>query len=264
MLGQYHNNRRNIEVQIMRHFQQNQQLYMPLPCEYGTEFINIIASKKCDTLSLYGAIDMMFLKQNSQISSETLLLEDVASIEPLPQFQDVVLDESDREHLLLMYNKIYPDSCVLQVARLAKTCSKVKNLGVTLLVNSCRTERSACVLAKWCAGNSSFEEPVLDPNADVRPGIIKRFLIVTLKSKACTFQHIIAKVTWLHRHPDRHFFGSPVEVWSLQGTHTDAASAFLPVERIAGRCVLSTSTVQLSHTKEKVSVVIPLCTVVAI
>ncbi len=80
MLGQYHNNRRNIEVQIMRHFQQNQQLYMPLPCEYGTEFINILASKKCDTLSLYGATDMMFLKQNSHISSETLLLEDVASI----------------------------------------------------------------------------------------------------------------------------------------------------------------------------------------
>ncbi len=123
---------------------------------------------------------MMFLKQNSQISSETLLLEDVASIEPLPQFQDVVLDESDREHLLLMYNKIYPDSCVLQVARLAKNCSKAKNLGVTLSVNSCRTERSACVLAKWCAGNSSFGEPVLDPNADVHPGIIKRFLIVTL------------------------------------------------------------------------------------
>ncbi len=72
-----------------------------------------------------------------------------------------------------MYNKIYPDSCVLQVARLAKTCSKVKNLGVTLSVNSCRTERYACVLAKWCAGNSSFEEPVLDPNADVHPGIIR-------------------------------------------------------------------------------------------
>ncbi len=132
MLGQYHNNCRNIKVQIMRHFQQNKQLYMPLPCEYGTEFINILASKKCDTLSLYVATDMMFLKQNSQISSETLLLEDVASIEPLPQLQDVVLDESDREHLLLMYNKIYPDSCVLQVARLAETCSKVKNLGVTV------------------------------------------------------------------------------------------------------------------------------------
>ncbi len=79
---------------------------MPLPCEYGTEFINILASKKCDTLSLYGATDMMFLKQNSQLSSETLLLEDVASIEPLPQFQDVVLDESGREHILFMYNKI--------------------------------------------------------------------------------------------------------------------------------------------------------------
>lgn len=115
----------------MLHFQQNQWLYMPLPCEYGTEFLNIIANKKCDTLSHYEANDMM-LKRNSLISSETLILEDGDSIMPLSQFQEVVLDESDRENLLLMYNKIYPYNCVLQVSCLAKTCSKVKNLGVTL------------------------------------------------------------------------------------------------------------------------------------
>lgn len=131
---------------------------------------------------------------------------------------------------------------------------------MTLSVNNCKAERSACVSAKWCASESSFEEPVLDPNAELHPGIIKRFLIISVRTNTCTLQHVVAKVTWLHPHPDRHFFGNPVEVWSLQGTPSDSAAAFLPVERVAGRCVLSTSLVQLSQTKEKVSVVIPVCT----
>ena len=37
---------------------------------------------------------------------------------------------------------------------------------------------------------------------------------------------------------------------------------FLPVEHIARRCVVNTSSVHLSKTKEKVTVVMPLCTVV--
>lgn len=61
MLGQYHNNNKNIEVQIMQHFQHNQQLHMPLLCEYGTEFINILASKKRDSFSPYRVADMMLL-----------------------------------------------------------------------------------------------------------------------------------------------------------------------------------------------------------
>ena len=66
------------------------------------------------------------------------------------------------------------------------------------------------------------------------------------------------QVSWLHPHPDRHFYGKPIEVWSLQGTDTSYPASFLPVERIAGRCVVNTSTVHLSKTKEKVTVVMPL------
>ena len=83
-----------------------------------------------------------------------------------------------------------------------------------------------------------------------------------VKSHSSTRQHVVAKVKWLHPHPDRHFFGKPVEIWDLQCTQTDSAPSFLPIERIANRCVYTATTVQLSQTKEKVSVVIPLCTVV--
>ena len=85
-----------------------------------------------------------------------------------------------------------------------------------------------------------------------RPAIIKQFIVVNVKSvsKGIAFKHVIAKVSWLDPHPDRHFYGKPVEVWGLHGT-TDYSypASFLPVERIAGRCVVHTSTVCLSKTR---------------
>lgn len=115
--------------------------------------------------------------------------------------------------------------------------------------------------AKWCGNTNSFEEPILDPLAELRPAIIKQFIVVNVVSKGTAFKHVIAQVSWLHPYPDRHFYGKPIEVWSLQGTDMSYPASFLPVERIAGRCVV-TSTVHLSKTKEKVTVVMPLCTVV--
>ena len=50
----------------------------------------------------------------------------------------------------------------------------------------------------------------------------------------------------------------------LQDTDTSYPTSFLPVERIAGRCVVNTSTVHLTSTIEKVTVIMPLCTVVEI
>ena len=85
-----------------------------------------------------------------------------------------------------------------------------------------------------------------------------------VKCKDYIQEHVVAKVTWLHPHPERHFFGKPVEIWNLQGTRTDCTSAFLPVERIASRCVYNATIVQLSQVKERVSVVIPVCTIVEV
>ena len=158
---------------------------------------------------------------------------------------------------------MYPDCLISHVASLVMTCTQVRCLGMNLSVSS-QSYRSACIAAKWCSSNSSFDVPILDPNAEMRPGIVKKFLILKVKSQHSTVEHVVAKVTWLHPHPDRHFFGRPVEIWNLQGTGTDCAPSFIPIERIAYRCVYSATTVQLSQIKEKVSVVIPICSVVEI
>lgn len=79
-----------------------------------------------------------------------------------------------------MYKNIDPVSSDSQFSQLAKVCSRVRSLGLTLCVSS-RADRSVCVSAKWCVYNSRFEEPVLDSTAEVHPGSVKQFLVISVK-----------------------------------------------------------------------------------
>lgn len=141
------------------------------------------------------------------------LLDNLNIIEPV--LHSTVLGVSERDVLLSMCYKIYPNCFLTQVGSLARMCTKVRHLGVTFSVSSCRAERSACVSAQWCFSESNFEEPVLDPNADLYPG--------TMEKVSCKFK-ISGLYFSLHPHPIRHFFGRPSEVLNLSGaqihTHT--------------------------------------------
>ena len=262
ILGKFNNNNRTIEVQIMRQFQQSQQLHMPWTMEYGAEFASILGRQMVGTLSCNDTADMLYVRQSVLVSAERLFLED-CTVMPLSPLHKTILDEPDRHAMLAMYSQMYP--CVTNVdCTFVMTCKRVTYLNVTYSIDGSRAERSAYVYAKWCGNTNSFEEPILDPLAELRPAIIKQFIVVNVVSKGTTFKHVIAQVSWLHHHPDRHFYGKPTEVWSLQGTDTSYSASFLPVERIAGRCVVNISTVHLSKTKEKVTVVMPLCSVVEV
>ena len=46
ILGKFNNNNKTIEVQIMRQFQQSQQLSMPWTCKYGAEFFPVVWEDK--------------------------------------------------------------------------------------------------------------------------------------------------------------------------------------------------------------------------
>ena len=106
-----------------------------------------------------------------------------------------------------------------------------------------------------------FKESILEPLTETRPAILKQFIAINVRSESTIYRRVIAGVSRLHHHPNRHFYGKSIEVWNLRGTDTSYPSSFLPVEGIAGRCVVNTSTVQESNIREKVTVVMLLCMV---
>ncbi|XP_073670897.1 uncharacterized protein [Paramisgurnus dabryanus] len=180
ILGKFNNNNRAIEVQIMRQFLQGQQLRMPWTCEYGAEFGSILGKQMVGTLSCNDTADMLYVKHSVLVSAERLLFEN-CTVVPLTPFHQTILDEPDRHAILTMYHQMYP--CVTDVDRFAMTCKRVTCLNVTYSIDGSRAERSAYVYAKWCGNTNSFEEPIIDPLAELRPAIIKQFIVVNVVSK---------------------------------------------------------------------------------
>lgn len=99
MLGQYHNSR-NIEVQIMRNFEQSQQLQVSLENIYADDFVNILSRKAVGSLSHHDTTDMTYIKQYLCRSPVTLVLPDEDMIKPLPPFQNIVLEDSVKHDVL--------------------------------------------------------------------------------------------------------------------------------------------------------------------
>lgn len=95
----------------MRHFEQSQQLQIPLENIYAADFINILSKKDVGSLS-----DTMYIKQYFCRSPATLLLPDEEMVKALPPFQNRVLADSVVHTLLTMYSTVYSSSSVLQVA----------------------------------------------------------------------------------------------------------------------------------------------------
>lgn len=144
-----------------------------------------------------------------------------------PSIHEIILDEHDRHAMLTLHHQMYPENRVLEVDCFGMTCKRVTHFNVTYSTEGSWAEWSAYVFAKWCANTNSFEEPIIDPLSEPRPAITKQFLLVNVLSKGAAFKHVIAQVSWLQPHLERHFYGKPVEVWSLQGTDTSHPVSFL-------------------------------------
>ncbi|KAI8479735.1 hypothetical protein Bbelb_425380 [Branchiostoma belcheri] len=82
MLGKYQHNNRNIEVQIMRKFQQSKQLsMMTWPGGYGEAFENVLNGRKASCTPV---------AQASRFLSDAMVLDNASHVEPLSPFQPTI------------------------------------------------------------------------------------------------------------------------------------------------------------------------------
>ncbi|XP_035697293.1 uncharacterized protein LOC118430485 isoform X2 [Branchiostoma floridae] len=253
MLGKYNHNNRNIELQIMRQFQQCKQLNtIDWPQDFGERFKNLLKGKK--TFFASGA-------QSNPLWQDLLVIDNASRVEPLSPFRNIVIGQAVRRLLYCMYQTMFPILDVVHIDLFAMSCARVKCNGVTLAVDNCRYERSACIYAKWCSTNPGSDEPTIDPRTEERPAVLREVILVHIvlgNGRKCS--HAVARVTWYEHHPERWFYGpgSPIQVWGL-GFEPESPASFIPIECIGGRCVSSTTAVEFGRMEERVSVIVPLC-----
>lgn len=107
---------RQLEVQIMRQFQQSQQLHMPWTCDYGFGFGRILGREVVGTLSSSDTTDMLYVQHSILISAERLLFENcLGQVVPLSPLYLIILAGSDRNAMLTCISKCTLLSLILTV-----------------------------------------------------------------------------------------------------------------------------------------------------
>lgn len=88
----------------------------------------------------------------------------------------------------------------------------------------------------WNALDSSWTKAGRDKSILVfswlRPSFVTHYFSHELQINNHSKRHILAVVVWFKEHPNKDYFGNPVEVWREKECEDGGACSFLPVQRI--------------------------------
>ena len=262
VLGQFPNNKRNIEAQLMKRYLYDfQSVDCVLPDMFCDKFDKVVASLKEERKSrgtlgdlqlnnVYGVEEMKLSSRRSDIGTLKWDFERSQIDLMIPTKKSGYVNDVDYTHLSKMYECLYPNlpfcfvykSCFVATQVVINDYSRLGSL-------KSRTVRSASIVAHWCSSGGSIasqDEMEIIP----RPGEIEKFLIHNVKGQDGVYTHILAKVKWFRKLPqpfiDKIGNIRPVSVWSNLYEDEGPAS-FIPIQRIKAKYVSASEVIDGKH-----------------
>lgn len=184
----------------------------------------------------------------------------------LPPVKQSTMSISDNSDLLSMFKVMYQNERIERVSLNYTYSNRYSLAGDVFSTCRYRSGSSSFVTAKWLGVDRVTGDPMIDPNAPLRPGEISNIwkVIVFLWRDECLtkVEHAVAKVNWFKEHGDKWHFGqnSNCTVWEINEVPWSYAS-FLPLKRIASQCACCPFKVTFSTARQetvKVLVTLPL------
>ena len=173
ILGSLHVNNHQIEVQLMRKFLERHQLgSMSWPGEFSgfREMLSAtdkgsLALTKKNNLSPAEYKESAMLKSYTGVNLFNLSFVDKHFVQVLPPFKEVYMADDEVDALTKMYSFLHKEDNIVYVPKFTRQFSQLKLYDQKLDSRYSRSERSACVLARWYGANG------LDTQSkDLRPG----------------------------------------------------------------------------------------------
>ena len=173
ILGSLHVNNHQIEVQLMRKFLERHQLgSMSWPGEFSgfREMLSAtdkgsLALTKKNNLSPGEYKESTMLKGYTGVNLFNLSFVDKHFVQVLPPFKEVYMADDEVDALTKMYSFLHKEDSIVYVPKFTRQFSQLKLYDQKLDSRYSRSERSACVLARWYGANG------LDTQSkDLRPG----------------------------------------------------------------------------------------------
>lgn len=173
ILGALHVNNHQIEVQLMRKFIERQQLAsMSWPGEFGgfkdmlaTADKGSLAITKKNPLTPSEYRESIKLKADIGIDLTHLSFVDKHVIQVLSPIKEVYMSDDEVESLTTMYTFLHKEDSIVYVPKLSRQFSQLQLYDQKLDSRYSRSERSACILARWYGANGLDTTSV-----DLRPG----------------------------------------------------------------------------------------------
>ena len=231
------NNKRAIEIQLMRRFlRENQILSSPLPDLYFNEFAPLFP-KVQDTGSVGETLedDVVPTLPSSPLAN-CWTVESLQCCQLPKHSYRQVLDSTQKEYLLQLFCHLYnvqPTDVDLRSLHRLYTYITMNNK----VLGSCRsrTASSSIVFVKWdfnVFGRPSSSGP------DVRPAQVNFFCdhVATIKNEDKS--HLLAYLSWYQSHPKNMDFGKPVTVWCNNLFEPYGIHSLIPVQFIQQSCCI--------------------------
>ena len=236
MLGKFPNNQKHIEVQLMRRFETEMQLYaLPLPETFRETFFNLFKTlthdafvndlhDPQDNFSLYHLsnsnlheVDTMLLFRNTwKLPSRwTVRLLSTCELVSVSQFL---------RHIFTVSGFIPVIDCLPKAIR----CYKRIEFGtdeVFSVFNDSRYGRHSHVIANWAGDGGD-----IDTSYGPRPGRIQQLFVY--KFTACdgvVRSLAIAKVQWYKANRNKSMFGVGLQLWNRSDFETFGPSSYIPI-----------------------------------
>lgn len=246
LMGSIPNNKRNIEVQMMKRFcRDGLILNIDVPNEYYNDFCTDITKLKASliqrgTLNTVEFKDYIpFMKLSSKycdFSKEAWF--DCSFVRSTRKWQHYTIPSYNHTCLQKCYKAMYPDLQNYIVSESAWKTSELYVADVVYGSRNSRSSRSSYILAYWC-GNDGNVCPYQNIGFDARPGQILYFLKHILYVDEAPYEHHLAFVEWYLPLPDciKNRYGKPVQVWRNKLFVVLGSASFIPVQRIKTKFV---------------------------
>lgn len=262
LLGAYSTNKRNIEIQLMRKFINQQKVKdLKFPEEYMELYEEVFGSSK-QSGSLYHTSSpesMLHLKHMcTDPIYEITSFKITECVRPLHPICKKVLTMSEIKDLETMYKQLYPTKVIESISHFTFKVSRVM-LNNDIIGSVCSRSKKASVIGAFWPSEGSVSS--IDYTR-LQIGIIQYFIehkVVLKEEGGSSLEQtcLLCCVKWFKPHPEHNYFGNSVIV-AQHLEATESPMRYMPVQRIACRCAYMFTQLQFSSSTEDVTIAIPI------
>ena len=246
ILGNYATNNKNIEVQLMRKFinqQKAKEIHFPKEYHNLQDILFKTASNHGSLHHTSTPMSVLNLKHMSTAPIAEIdnfqISKDIKILQPISKR---VLNMIECKHLETVYNQLYPDKQVENISHFYLHANKIV-LNDEIIGSVCSRNKKASVIAAYWPTKETLTSTIY---SQLWIGTIQHFVEhkVTLKENSGTLSelnHLFCYVKWFIPHSQRDWFGTSAIVSDLF-QEADCPFRYMPVQRIVCRCAHASMT----------------------